>query len=74
MSPAAVHIFGCYLPADHRGACLLRRPFRIRRSGGRPYRPAPCPGCAHDRDEHLRDQECTVCACDGYRQSEEVRP
>lgn len=31
------HIFGCNLPPEHRGACLLDRPFRIRPEGGREY-------------------------------------
>lgn len=33
----AQHLDGCRLAADHPGACLLGRPFRIRPEGGREY-------------------------------------
>lgn len=39
-SPSAsstLHLDGCTLGPDHRGACILARPFRIRPEGGREY-------------------------------------
>lgn len=37
--PAAggFHLDGCTLDPQHRGACILDRPFRIRPEGGREY-------------------------------------
>lgn len=37
--PAAggLHLDGCTLNPEHRGACILDRPFRIRPEGGREY-------------------------------------
>lgn len=35
--PGGLHLDGCRLDPQHRGACILDRPFRIRPEGGREY-------------------------------------